>query len=82
MFARLRKTGANKLPSHFIQKEAHILCLFFFVFVVFELFECLNLECAHAAGDAKGGEDGGQDGDDGLNDEFPSFFVHGCKFLS
>ena len=34
-------------------------------------------DCPYAGGHAEGGEDGGEDGDDGLNDVFPSFFVHG-----
>ena len=40
------------------------------------------LGCAHAGGDAQSGEDGGEDGDDGLNDVFPSFFVHGEVILN
>ena len=36
----------------------------------------------HAGGHAEGGEDGGEDGDDGLNDVFPSFFVHGEVILN
>jgi hypothetical protein len=35
------------------------------------------LDCAHAARYSEGGQYGGQDDDDCLNDEFPSFFVHG-----
>ena len=30
-----------------------------------------------AAGNPQAGGDGGQDGRNGLNDEFPSFFLHG-----
>ena len=41
-----------------------------------------SLGYAHAGGDAQRGEDGGQDGDDGLNDVFPSFFVHGEVILN
>ena len=37
---------------------------------------------AHAGGHAQGGEDGREDGDDGLNDVFPSFFVHGEVILN
>ncbi len=33
-----------------------------------------------AAGDSQAGGDGGQDGRNCLNDEFPSFFLHGCVF--
>ena len=36
---------------------------------------------ANAAGDSQAGGDGGQDGRYGLNDEFPSFFLHGSFFL-
>ena len=32
---------------------------------------------ANAAGDTQAGGDGGQDGRNGLNDEFPSFLLHG-----
>jgi hypothetical protein len=38
----------------------------------------------HATGHTQCGADGGEDGDDGLNDEFPSFFflcVHNDLFL-
>ena len=35
---------------------------------------------ANAAGDSQAGGDGGQDGCYCLNDEFPSFFLHGCVF--
>ena len=35
---------------------------------------------ANAAGNSQAGGDGGQDGRYGLNDEFPSFFLHGCVF--
>ena len=36
--------------------------------------------CGHAACDPQAGGDGGQDGCYCLNDEFPSFFLHGCVF--
>ena len=35
---------------------------------------------ANAAGDSQAGGDGGQDGCYCLNDEFPSFFLHGYVF--
>ena len=42
-----------------------------------EIGALTRLGCSHAGSHAQSGEDGGEDGDDGLNDEFPSFFVHG-----
>ena len=36
---------------------------------------------ANAAGNPQAGGDGGQDGRYGLNDEFPSFLLHGSFFL-
>ena len=37
---------------------------------------------ANTAGNPQAGGDGGQDGRNGLNDEFPSFFLlHGSFFL-
>jgi len=36
---------------------------------------------ANAAGDSQAGGDGGQDGCYCLNDEFPSFLLHGSFFL-
>ena len=36
---------------------------------------------ANTAGNPQAGGDGGQDGRNGLNDEFPSFLLHGSFFL-